>query len=114
MAKNRLLFEVVAEGKNLKVVQRDADSVAKSVERTNTARDKGLKGGAKYHKQEKGIYQTGLSSAKGFSKMQQAIGSGSSGLVGLRGITIGCASRTISSRFGICRSRGWKKLKSYC
>ena len=103
MAKNRLLFEVVAEGKNLKVVQRDADSVAKSVERTNTARDKGLKGGAKYHKQEKGIYQTGLSSAKGFSKMQQAIGSGSSGLVGAYA-TLAANVFAATAAFGALRS----------
>jgi hypothetical protein len=103
MANDRLIFEIVAEGKNLKVVQRDSDALAKSVERTNTARDKGIKGGAKYHKQEKGIYQTGLSSAKGFSKMAQSIGSGSSGLVGAYA-TLAANVFAATAAFGALRS----------
>ena len=79
---DRLIFEVVAEGKGLKVVQRQADSLARSVERTNTAREKAGKGQNSYNKREKAIHQSNLSSAKGFSKMNQTMGSGSSGLVG--------------------------------
>jgi len=82
VAGDRLVFEVVAEGKNLKVVQRDADKLADSVERTDRARNKAGKGQNAYNKREKGIAQSNLSSAKGFSKMNQTIGSGSSGLVG--------------------------------
>ncbi len=82
MAGDKLVFEVVAEGKNLKVVQRDADALADSVERTDRARKKAGKGQDNYNKREKAIYQSNLSSAKSFSKMNQTIGSGSSGLVG--------------------------------
>ena len=82
MAGDKLVFEVVAEGKNLKVVQRDADALADSVERTDRARKKAGKGQDNYNKREKAIFQSNLSSAKGFSKMNQTIGSGSSGLVG--------------------------------
>ena len=82
MASDKLIFEVIAEGKNLKVVQRDAAALADSVERTDRARKKAGKGQDSYNKREKALYQSGLSSAKGFSKMNQTIGSGSSGLVG--------------------------------
>jgi len=83
VAKNgSVIFEVRAEGKNLKVVQRDVDAVASGVERTDTARKKAGKGQDAYNKREKALYQSGLSSAKGFSKMSQTIGGGSSGLVG--------------------------------
>ena len=52
---DRLIFEVVAEGKGLKVVQRQADSLARSVERTNTAREKAGKGQNAYKKKYRGI-----------------------------------------------------------
>ena len=83
MAKNgSVIFEVIAEGKGLKVVQRDVDAVASGVERADTARKKAGKGQDSYHKREKALYQSGLSSAKAFSKQAGAIGGGSSGLVG--------------------------------
>lgn len=82
MAQNRIIFEVVAEGKNLKVVQRDADNLTQSVNNTNTAREKATKSQHTYNRQEKAIYQTNLASAKSFSKLTQSInGSGSSSLV---------------------------------
>ncbi len=82
MANDTVIFEVRAEGKNLKVVRKEVDAVADGVERTDSARKKAGKGQDNYNKREKAIYQTGLSSAKGFSKMNQTIGGGSSGLVG--------------------------------
>ena len=82
MANDRLIFEVVAEGKNLKVVQRDVNALAEGVERTDRARKNAGKGQDNYNKREKALYQGNLSSAKSFSKMNQTIGSGSSGLVG--------------------------------
>ena len=82
MANDRLIFEVVAEGKNLKVVQRDVNALADGVERTDRARKNAGKGQDNYNKREKALYQGNLSSAKSFSKMNQTIGSGSSGLVG--------------------------------
>ena len=78
---DRLIFEVVAEGKGLKVVSKDVDSIAKGVERGDAARKKAGKGQDAYNKREKALYQSNLSTSKGFSKMKQTIGSGSSGLV---------------------------------
>ena len=82
MANDTVIFEVRAEGKNLKVVRKEVDAVADGVERADRARKKAGKGQDSYNKREKAIYQSGLSSAKSFSKMNQTIGSGSSGLVG--------------------------------
>jgi len=82
VANDTVIFEVRAEGKNLKIVRKDVDAVADGVERTDRARKKAGKGQDNYNKREKAIYQSGLSSAKGFSKMNQTIGGGSSGLVG--------------------------------
>lgn len=78
---DRLIFEVVAEGKGLKVVSKDVDSIARGVERGDTARKKAGRGQDAYNKREKALYQSNLSTSKGFSKMKQTIGSGSSGLV---------------------------------
>ena len=39
MANDRLIFEVVAQGKNLKAVQLDANKLADGVERTGGAYD---------------------------------------------------------------------------
>ena len=82
MAGDRLIFEVVAEGKGLKVVQRQADDIASSVERADDARKKAGKGQDSYNKKEKAIHQSTLSSGRQMSKLNQTIGSGSSGLVG--------------------------------
>ena len=67
MADGKLIFEIVAEGKNIKLVQKQTDDLAESVEDTHKARDKSSKSQSKYNKLEKGIHQTNLSSAKGFS-----------------------------------------------
>ena len=82
MANESVIFEVIAQGKGLKVVQRDVDALATSTERTNKARKEGSKGQDNYNKKEKAIHQSNLSSSKAFSKMNQTIGTGSSGLVG--------------------------------
>ena len=82
MANESVIFEVIAEGKGLKVVQKDVNALADSTERVNRARKEGSKGQDNYNKKEKAIHQSNLSSAKSFSKMNQTIGSGSSGLVG--------------------------------
>ena len=100
---DKVIFEVVAEGKNIKVIQKQTGKLADEVERTNTARDKATKAGSKYNKQEKAIYQTGLSSAKGFSKMNQTIGSGSSGLVGAYA-TLAANVFAATAAFGALRS----------
>ena len=82
MATESLIFEIKATAKGFKVVRRDIDAVADGVERTDRARKNAGKSQDNYNRREKGIFQSNLSSAKGFSKMNQAIGSGSSGLVG--------------------------------
>ena len=82
MADSRVLIEIVSTAKGLKVVAKDTEKLAKNVDKVDTAQKKAEKSGAKYHKTEKGIHQANLSSAKGFSKMNQSIGGGSSGLVG--------------------------------
>lgn len=82
MAQNRIIFEVVAEGKNLKVVQRDVEAIAEGVTKTGAARDKAGTSQRDYNKREKAIYQGNLASAKSFSKLSESIaGSGSSALV---------------------------------
>ena len=53
MANDRLIFEVVPEGKNLKVVQRDVNALAEGVERTDRARKNAGKGQDNYNKREK-------------------------------------------------------------
>lgn len=82
MATESLIFEIKATAKGFKVVRKDIDAVADGVERTDRARKNAGKSQDNYNRREKGIFQSNLSSAKGFSKMNQAIGSGSSGLVG--------------------------------
>jgi len=82
MADSRVLIEIVSTAKGLKVVAKDTEKLAKNVEKTDKAYQKTEKSGRKYHKQEKAIHQSNLSSAKGFSKMNETMGSGSSGLVG--------------------------------
>ena len=82
MADSRVLIEIVSTAKGLKVVAKDTEKLAKNVERTDKAYKDTEKSGNKYHKQEKAIHQSNLSTAKGFSKMKETMGSGSSGLVG--------------------------------
>ncbi len=81
MANNRIIVEIVAEGKGFKLVQKEAEAVADQIDRTTKARDGAAASQHGYNKREKSIYQGNLASAKSFSKMQQSIGSGSSGLV---------------------------------
>ena len=82
MADSRVLIEIISTAKGLKVVAKDTEKLATNVDKVDNAQKKADKSGKNYHKTEKGIHQANLSSAKGFSKMQQSIGGGSSGLVG--------------------------------
>ena len=82
MADSRVVFEVIATAKGLKVVHKDLKKTSDETKKLAGNQDKAAKSGSKYHKQQKGIAQTNLSSAKGFSKMNETLGSGgSSGLV---------------------------------
>jgi hypothetical protein len=75
-------FEVVASGKNISVVAKDTARLGEEVEKTAQNTKKAGKTAKDYDKQNKALFQSNLSSAKSFSKMNQTIGSGSSGLVG--------------------------------
>lgn len=80
---NEIIFKVkVEKDGNLKVIAKDSEKAAKSTDNLGKSTDNLSKSRSKYHKAEKGVGQAGLSSAKSFSKMNQTIGSGSSGLVG--------------------------------
>ena len=82
MANDTILFEVKTTATGLKVVQKDVNALADGVERTNVARDKAGKSQNAYHKREKALTQSTLSSGRAMSKLNQTIGGGSSGLVG--------------------------------
>ena len=83
MADSRVLIEIISTAKGLKVVAKDTEKLAKNVDKVDKAQSKADRSGNKYHKQQKAIHQSNLSSAKGFSKMNETMGSGgSSGLVG--------------------------------
>ena len=77
-----LLFTVKAKAEGVKGTTQQTDKMADSIERSDKARKGAGKGQNSYNKREKALHQSNLSSAKGFSKMNQTIGGGSSGLVG--------------------------------
>ena len=80
---NEIIFKVkVEKDGNLKVIAKDSEKAAKSTDNLGKSTDNLSRSRNKYNKVEKGVGQTGLSSAKSFSKMRDTIGSGSSGLVG--------------------------------
>ena len=82
MADNKVIFEVIATAKGVKVVQKDTEKLAKSVDKTGKSfKEADKKQGDFYNRQEKGVIGV-ANGTKSFSKMQQTIGSGSSGLVG--------------------------------
>ena len=88
MADGKVLLEVVVEGKNVKVVQRQVEGVTEAVNENTTAQRRNSKatneaasGHENYDRKLKGVHQTNLSGAKSFSKIRDAVGS-SSGLVG--------------------------------
>ena len=83
MASNSITFKVkVEKDGSLKVVAKEAKSATKATDDLGKSTDTLTKKRDKFNKVEKGVGQTGLSSGKALSKMKQAIGGGSSGLVG--------------------------------
>ena len=84
MADSRVIIEVVATSKGLKIVSSDINKTTKATNNLEKSQKKAAKTGNQYDKQNKGIYQTNLSSAKSFSKLNQTIGGsgGSGALVG--------------------------------
>ena len=88
MANSKVLIEVIATAKGLKVVAKDTEALVKSTEKLEKEQKKSKKSTdaitqshAKYDKQNKSVFQGNLSASKGFSKMKETIGGGSSGLV---------------------------------
>ena len=82
MANNRVIFEVVTTAKGTKVVQRQTEDLAKSVEKVDSKTKNLDKTQEKnYGRLKQGVIQT-ANGTKNFSKMAQTIGGGSSGLVG--------------------------------
>lgn len=88
MANSKVLIEVIATGKGLKVVAKDTEKVYQTTQKlgdqqkkTAKTTEKATNAHAKYDKQNKSVYQGNLSSSKSFSKMKETIGGGSSGLV---------------------------------
>ena len=81
MADSSVLLEVILEGKNIKVVQKQVDKATASTNKLSGAQEKLNKGRSSYNKGEKGVAQATANSTKAFSKMRSEIGGGSSGLV---------------------------------
>ncbi len=80
---SKVLLELKVDDKgSLKIVQKEAQNAAAATDRLSKSTKNASRARSQYHKQEKGVGQAGLSSAKSFSKLNQTIGSGSSGLVG--------------------------------
>ena len=77
---NEVTFIVKVEGKNVSIVQKQTDKLAKSTGDVDKAQKKATQSGNKFHKLQKGVGQLGANNTKNFSKMNQPMG-GSSGLV---------------------------------
>ncbi len=83
MASNSITFKVkVEKDGSLKVVAKEAGKAAKATDDLGKSTDDLTKKRNKHNAVEKSLHQTGLSGAKAFSKQRNAIGGGSSGLVG--------------------------------
>jgi len=81
MASN-VIFTVEGKGKNLKKTSKEVNDLGRGAERAGKGLDSASKAQDKYHRGAKGVAGVSSNSTKNFSKMQQGIGSGSSGLVG--------------------------------
>jgi len=95
VADSRVSFEVVVEGKNIKVVQKQVQDLGKSIDKTTVAQEKNAgaskkqaaatnsatKATAHHNRGQKGVAHATNNGTKAFSKQRDAI-SGSSGLVG--------------------------------
>lgn len=79
---NKVVFEVVATSKGFEVVQRNQKKLRKDIDETGRSHKKLNKAQDNTNKKEKALFQSNLSASKGFSKMKETMGGGSSGLVG--------------------------------
>ena len=80
---DKIIFEVVATAKGVKLVQQQTDKLAKSSDKANQSTKKLDKSRDAYNRREKGAANISSNATKNFSKMQQGIdgGGGSGGLV---------------------------------
>ncbi len=80
---DKIIFEVVATAKGVKVVQQQTDKLATSTDRADRSTKKLDKTRDAYNRREKGAANISSNQTKNFSKMQQGIdgGGGSGGLV---------------------------------
>ena len=83
MAADKVIFEIIATAKGVKVVQKQTDELARSTDKATKSTDKLSKSRDNYNRREKGAAQISSNQTKNFSKMQQGIdgGGGSGGLV---------------------------------
>ena len=83
MSQDKIIFEVVATAKGVKVVQQQTDKLAKSSDKAAKSTKNLDKSRDAYNRREKGAAGISSNSTKNFSKMQQGIdgGGGSGGLV---------------------------------
>lgn len=89
MADGKVLLEVVVEGKNVKVVQRQVEGVTAAVNENTAAQSRNIRATEKatkandhFNRGLKGAAGVSSNGTKNFSKMRDAMGDGSSGLVG--------------------------------
>ena len=79
---SKVIFTVEGKGKNLKKTSKEVNDLGRGAERAGKGLDGAGKAQDRYHRGAKGAAGATSNSTKAFSKMQQTIGGGSSGLVG--------------------------------
>ena len=67
MAESKVVFEVQVTAKGMKQLQKQLKDTNKETKKTAENTDKATKSTDKFDKQNKSLYQSNLSSAKGFS-----------------------------------------------
>lgn len=101
MASNEITFKVkVQKDGSLKVIAKDSEKAAKSTEKLGKATDNTTKARDHFSRGEKGVAQAGMNTTKSFSKMRDAMGGGSSGLVGAYA-TLAANVFALTAAFGI-------------
>ena len=96
MAQNEINIKVkISDDGSLSLVSQKAEQAAKSTERLTKSR-------SSYNKGEKGVAGATSNSTKAFSKMQQTMGSGSSGLVAAYA-TLAANVFALTAAFGVLR-----------
>jgi hypothetical protein len=114
VADSSVLLEVIVEGKNIKIVQREIEELGASINKATNAEEKNTKekkknkkatndstkAGDRYSKGQKGVAGATNNSTKAFSKMRNAIGGQGGGLVAAYA-TLAANVFAISAAFGV-------------